>query len=241
MAAIVEAHAPGSRNARVRVVPNWSPTADIAPLPRAANPLATQWHMADRFVVGYSGNLGRAHELGIVLDAAARVRHRLEIVFLIIGEGNQKESLQQESTRRGLANVLFKPYQPSAQLKYSLTLPDLHLVSLKPALEGLIVPSKFYSAIAAGRPVIFVGDADGEIAREVARGDCGVTVAPDDAVALANAIERLCDDAAACARMGMNARAMVEAEFTREIAMSRWRGVLAEVRGTGHREARNIY
>ena len=172
-----------------------------------------------------------------MLDAAARLRHRLEIVFLIIGEGNQKESLQQESTRRGVVNVLFKPYQPSAQLKYSLTLPDVHLVSLKPALEGLIVPSKFYSAIAAGRPVIFIGDADGEIAREVARGDCGVTVAPDDAVALANAIERLCDDAAVRARMGVNARALFDAEFTREIAMSRWRGVLAEVRGTGHREA----
>ena len=60
----------------VRVVPNWSPTADIAPLPRAANPLAVQWHMKDRFVVGYSGNLGRAHELGIVLAAAERLRHR---------------------------------------------------------------------------------------------------------------------------------------------------------------------
>ena len=92
-----------------------------------------------------------------MLDAAARLRHRLEIVFLIIGEGIQKESLQQEATRRGLVNVLFKPYQPSAQLKFSLTLPDVHLVSLKPALEGLIVPSKFYSAIAAARPVIFIG------------------------------------------------------------------------------------
>ena len=165
-------------------------------------------------------------------------------MFLIIGEGNQKESLQQESTRCGLANVLFKPTQPSAQLKYSLTLPDVHLVSLKPALEGLIVPSKFYSAIAAGRPVIFIGDGgndgDGEIAREVSHGQCGVTVAPEDTVALANAIERLCDDAAACVRMGVNARAMFEAEFTREMAMSRWRGVLAEVRGSGHRKARNF-
>ena len=93
--------------------------------------------------------------------------------------------------------------------------------------------------------MIFIGDGgndgDGEIAREVARGDCGVTVSPDDAVALANAIERLCDDAAACARMGVNARALFEAEFTREIAMSRWRGVLndvrGEVRGTGHHDA----
>ena len=126
-------------------------------------------------------------------------------------------------------NVLFKPYQPKEQLKYSLTLPDVHLVSLKPALEGLIVPSKFYSAIAAGRPVIFIGDADGEIAREVARGACGVTVPADDAVPLANAIERLCDDGVACSRMSANARAMFEAEYSQAIAMRKWRAVLAEV------------
>ena len=60
-------------------------------------------------------------------------------------------------TRRGLTNVLFKPYQPNEQLKYSLTLPDVHLVSLKPALEGPIVASKFTSSIAAGRVVNFIG------------------------------------------------------------------------------------
>ena len=110
-------------------------------------------------------------------------------------------------------------------------MPDVHLVSLKPALKGLIVPSKFYSSIAAGRAVIFIGDADGEIARDVARGACGVTVSADDAVGLADAIERLCDDAPACARMGANARAMFEAEFTQAMAMGKWRGVLEEVRG----------
>ena len=66
----------------------------------------------------------------------------------------------------------------------------------------MIVLSKFYSSIAVGRAVIFIGDADGEIARDVARGACGVTVSADDAVGLADAIERLCDDAPACARMG---------------------------------------
>ena len=74
---------------------------------------AAQWRLANRFIVGYSGNLGRAHELGILLDAADRLRHRLELVFLIIGEGNQKENLQAEvavgNHGRGLANVLFKP------------------------------------------------------------------------------------------------------------------------------------
>ena len=227
MAAITTAHAPQSR---VRVVPNWSPAADIAPLPRSANPLAAGWQMVDRFIIGYSGNLGRAHELGILLDAAERLRHRLDIVFLIIGEGNQKESLQQDAIRRGLVNVLFKPYQPKDQLKFSLTLPDVHLVSLKPALEGLIVPSKFYSSIAAGRAVLVIGDGDGELAREVVRGNCGVTVAPDDALGLANAIERLCDETGTCARMGANARTMFETKFAQTIAIGKWRAVLAEVR-----------
>ena len=226
MQALVAQHA---SPARIHVIPNWSPTSDIAPLPRASNPLTIQWHIKDSFVVGYSGNFGRAHELGIVLGAAEKLGHRREIVFLFIGEGNQKESLHQEVARRGLINVLFKPYQSTDQLKYSLTLPDVHLVSLKPALEGLIVPSKFYSSIAAGRPVIFIGDADGEIAREVGRGKCGVTVAPGDAAALATTIERLCDDAAACSQMGANARAMFESEFTQAIAIEKWRAVLREV------------
>ena len=127
--------------------------------------------------------------------------------------------------------MLFKRYQPKAQLKFSLTLPDVHLVSLKPALEGLIVPSKFYSSIAAGRPVIFIGDADGEIARDVARGECGITVSADDAVALAKVIERLCDDVVECQRMGANARAMFEAEYSQAMAIGKWRAVLREVQG----------
>lgn len=216
-------------NARLEIISNWSPTADIAPLTRAANPLARHWHFGDRFVIGYSGNLGRAHELGVLLEAAERLRHRPNIVFLIIGEGNQKEALQAETLRRGLANVLFKPYQPKEQLKYSLTLPDVHLVSLKPALEGLIVPSKFYSSIAAARPVIFIGGDDGEIARALTAGDCGMTIAPADAAALAKAIERLCDNSAERMRLGANARAYFERTFDQPIAIEKWRRLLADI------------
>ena len=75
-----------------------------------------------------------------------------------------------------------------------------------------------------------LGISDGKIARDVVRGECGVTVSADDAVGLADAIERLCDDAAACARMGANARALFEAEFTQAITMGKWRAVLEEVR-----------
>lgn len=213
----------------VRIVANWSPAVDILPLRRSDNPLAAEWQMLDRFVVGYSGNLGRAHELHLLLDVAERLRRRSDIAFLIIGEGNQKEALQREVLQRNLNNVHFKPYQPKEQLKYSLTLPDVHLVSLKPVLEGLIVPSKFYSSIAAGSPVIFIGDADGEIAREVARGKCGFAVPPDDAQPLATAIEQLCDDKVLHAQMGANARALFDAEYSQVTAIGKWRTVLAAI------------
>jgi glycosyltransferase involved in cell wall biosynthesis len=219
---------PGARTAPVRVIANWSPTDDIVPIPRDANPLAGLWQMGKRFVVGYSGNLGRAHDLAVVLEAAARLRHRQDIVVLIIGEGNQKDALRERAVRMGLANVLFKPYQPKDQLKYSLTLPDVHLVSLKPALEGLIVPSKFYSSIAAGRPVIFLGAADGEVARDILRADCGSVVPPDDPTSLARAIEALADHPSLAASKGENARKLFEREYTRESAFKKWSAVLEE-------------
>ena len=223
MKTLVAQHAP---QVPIYVVPNWSPTADIVPLLRTDNPLNEQWYLQDRFVVGYSGNLGRAHELSIMLDAADRLRHRMEIVFLIIGEGNQKATLQKEITAKGLTNILFKPYLPKEQLKYSLTVPDVHLVSLKPALEGLIVPSKFYSSIAAGRPVIFIGDSNGEIAREIARGYCGITVSPNDPAALAKSVVQLYDDASLCSQMSINARALFDAEFSQKMAIDKWQRVL---------------
>ena len=226
MGKLVASHAPA---VPVREIHNWSPTSEIQPLDRSANPLAYEWALNGKFIVGYSGNLGRAHELAIFLDAAEHLKARREIVLLIIGEGAQKQTLQQQAGERGLGNIVFKPYQPKEALKYSLTLPDVHLVSLKPELEGLIVPSKFYSSIAAARPVIFLGAEDGEIARLIANGQCGITVPPNDVALLVNAIERLCDNSPERMAMALNARALFEREYDQPIAIAKWRNLLNEI------------
>ncbi len=228
MGKLAASHAPA---VPVREIHNWSPTSEIQPLDRSVNPLAHEWALHDKFIVGYSGNLGRAHELAIFLDAAEQLKARREIVFLIIGEGAQKQTLQKQADERGLSNIVFKPYQPKEALKYSLSLPDVHLVSLKPELEGLIVPSKFYSSIAVGRPVIFLGAHDGEIAQLIATGKCGITVPPNDAAILAKAIVRLCEDSAERAAMASNARALFEREYDQPIAIAKWRHLLDEIAG----------
>src|SRR5574342_267951 len=106
------------------------------------------------------------------------------VVWLFIGSGALLGTLQAEVERRRLTSVRFKPYQPKQRLAESLSAADVHLVSLRPTLEGLIVPSKFYGIAAAGRPTIFVGDEDGEIAQLIARHECGRTVATGDGKAL---------------------------------------------------------
>lgn len=219
----------------VRVIHNWADGAAIRPVPAEANPLRKEWDLEGRFVVGYSGNLGRAHEFHTVLEAAELLRDRGEVVFLFIGGGAQRRFVEEEATRRKLGNIRFRPYQPRERLAESLSVADVHLVTLSPALEGLIVPSKFYGIAAAGRPTLFVGDKDGEIPRLLCMGECGVAVGTGDSEGLAAAIRELADSPEQCARMGASARRLLETHFDRRIALRSW----CEVLGVSITEDRN--
>ncbi len=166
--------AEGVAQDKIDVIHNWSPVETASPSAQiSANPLRAEWGLGQKFVVGYSGNFGRAHDFATVLDAAAALRDLPHVHFLLVGAGAQLAWVQERVATLALRNVSFQPYQPLNRLALSLAVPDLHLVSLKPELEGLIVPSKFYAVLAAGRPVLFVGDAKGEMARQIEAADCG--------------------------------------------------------------------
>ncbi|MFT3858139.1 MAG: glycosyltransferase family 4 protein [Aquabacterium sp.] len=213
---------------RLRIIHNWANGDAIMPLGRRENFLRERWQLGDAFVVGYSGNLGRAHEFDALLSAATLLRDRSDIVFLIIGDGHARAALASAVSSRGLTQVRFQPYQPREMLPYSLTLFDAHLVSLRPELEGLIVPSKLYGALAAGRPVVFMGDPDGEAARVVRQCDCGVTVAPGDGQALARTILSWCDDRQRLASLGEHAREAFVQRFSRQHALAQWAHTMAQ-------------
>ena len=158
----------GVASDRVHVIPNWCDDEQITPVAAADNPLRSKWQLEDKFVVGYSGNLGRAHEFDTLLAAAEQLKNSPRIVFLFIGGGHRSEELVHQVRARGLSDTFrFLPYQDNDVLKYSLSIPDVHWISLRPALEGLIVPSKIYGIAAAGRPMIAITARDGEIARLV--------------------------------------------------------------------------
>jgi len=227
----------GVHAARVQVAENWSDGQLIRPLAAADNRLRSEWGLDGKFVVGYSGNMGRVHEFGTVLDAAERLRDEAHVVFVFIGDGNWRPWIAQEVERRGLTNFVFKPYQPRTVLRKSLSVADVHVVSLRPELEGFVVPSKFYGIAASGRATLFVGDPDGEIGRLVREFDCGRAIRQGDADGLANAIRELASDRRLRERLGRNARAAFEANWDKPIACEKWATLLAELTEFASRDA----
>lgn len=211
-------------------IPNWCDDSEITEVAHADNPLKSEWKLENKFVVGYSGNLGRAHDYQTMLAAAELLRDRPEIVFLMIGGGHQVKDLAREVELRGLAGAFcFKPYQPREQLKQSLCLPDVHWLSLEPALEGLIVPSKFYGIAAAARPTIAVGDLKGEIGGLVRQYACGIAIAKGDGRGMADAILSLYENAEQRSLMGRNARKMIDDHAGRGRSLAAWESLLVRL------------
>jgi colanic acid biosynthesis glycosyl transferase WcaI len=223
----------GVRETRIRVIANWADGTIITPVSCEVNPLRKAWGLDGKFVVGYSGNFGRAHEFETLLSAMRVLtgwNTRSNIAFLFIGAGAQREKLQAAISKDGFTNVQFQPYQPGDKLAESLSVADIHLVSLQPAMEGLIVPSKFYGIAAAGRATAYIGDTNGEIPRYLKQHKCGFAVAVGEGEALAQRLNELAAEPERCYEMGARARALFEREFDQKIAIGKWEQLLSEIR-----------
>jgi len=214
---------------QVVVTENWADGALIVPRTVSESRLRQQLGLQDAFVVGYSGNLGRAHEYATVLDAASRLVWESQIVFLFTGGGALFEELRREVDGLGLPNFRFLPYQPRAELPDALAASDVHLACLLPALEGLIVPSKAYGVLAAARPLISIGDPGGELAHLVRSNDCGAVVRSGAGAALAAEILSLQANPARCAKLGQRARSVYERQYSLESAVRRWTNLLVSM------------
>lgn len=211
---------------RITIIENWADGDAIQPIDKRDNPLIKEWGLEGKFVLGYSGNMGHVHEFKTMIDAAEKLNHVDNIGFVFVGDGMARQWLISEAARRGLENVRFFPYQEADRLRWSLSVPDVHFVSLRPTLEGLIVPSKFYGIAAAGRPIIHIGDPDGEIARILEREQCGWSFCIGEVEALTNCILRLSREEPDVIDAGLCARRVFDRKYSRLHALDSWRVLL---------------
>ena len=202
---------------RVRVVPNWADERALRPVPREANEFRRTHDLDGKRVVLYSGNMGRAHDLETLFDAARLLRGERDLVFLFVGDGAKRGAV--EAAARELPSVRLLPYQPREGLSESLSAGDVHVVTQEPFTIGLIEPSKLYGVMAVGRPVLFIGPPGTEGARTVEREAIGEVVAVGEPAAVAAALGRLLHRSA---ELGARARAAFERGYSRSLRTARF-------------------
>jgi colanic acid biosynthesis glycosyl transferase WcaI len=217
----------GADPARITVIHNWADCAAVSPGAKD-NAFARAHGLHDRFVVMHAGNIGLSQSFDVIVDAAERLRAQDGIRFVLVGDGSRRAALERDVAARGLANVTFLPYQSRERMGESYAAADVFLVTLKPGLSGYIVPSKIYTILASGRPYIAAVEADSEVVQITRDHGCGITVAPGDGVAMADAILQLAADPARAAELGGRARAAA-LSFDRPRQVAAYAGLFSRV------------
>ena len=226
MRANVAAKLDPGRSASVRVIPNFVDTSRIRPRGRDTA-YRIEHGLGDRTVVMYAGNVGFSQPLDLLVAAARTHRHRDDVVFVVNGEGSARRAL--EASAASLPNVVFVDYQPAERLDEVLATADVHVVVLRERLARSSVPSKIYSILAAGRPVVASVDPDTELPRMIDEAGCGVAVAPGDQFAFDAAVATLLDDPAGREAMGRRGRAYVEACMTPQAVAAAYEALFSEL------------
>jgi colanic acid biosynthesis glycosyl transferase WcaI len=239
LASAITVHSPGNRAhviqqggraERVRVIYNWVNTEHIRPGQRY-NGFAHQYGLEDRFVVSYAGTMGWAQDMGTIIASAAWLRDRPDILFLLVGDGVEKEKAQARSIELGLNNIIWLPMQPWSVYPEILAASDISLINLHPELHTPVVPSKLLSIMAAGRPVVASLPPESDARQIVTEADCGICVEAGDGEALAGAILSLYSDRSRGREMGQRGRAYVEAHFSYQACVSQMETIFKNIMG----------
>lgn len=215
--------AKGVRPERVVVVRDG--TSFPASQPERSDPAVQEIRCGFPFVVLHAGNVGFYGAWGTLLEAAKILREE-DAGLVFIGDGANRAAL--EAATSDSANVRFLPFRPAEQVPHVMMAGDLHVVTVRRGLEGVVVPSKLYSILAAGRPVLAVAAATSDAARIVAESGCGLAADPDDPSAVAAAIRALRSDPARLAEMGRRARETAK-KYARVNELERFVGIMDEV------------
>jgi len=215
--------AKGLGDDRVTLFPNWADLSAITPF-SGPNPFRAELGLAaDQRVALYAGNLGEKQGLEVLIDAAARLAARADLVFVIAGDGAGAKRLRAQGA--GRANMRFLPVQPAARLNALLGLADIHLLPQRADAAGAVLPSKLSGMLASGRPVVAGAHPGTDLAEAVA--GCGMIAPPDDGQAFADAILALLEHPDRRAALGAAARTKALAAWDRDAILGRFEAALA--------------
>lgn len=238
-AAVVTVHSPGNKEhvisrggseKRIHVIYNWVDSDLIYPSPKI-NEFSRKYGLEDRFVVSYAGTMGWAQDMGTIITCANRLRDQTNILFVLVGDGVEKEKSQVKGIDLGLTNILWLPIQPLTIYPEILASSDISLINLHPELHTPVVPSKLLSIMAAGRAVVASLPKESDARRIITDANCGICVDAGDGEALAEAIIKLESDKRLLSEMGHRGRDYIEAHFSRQACTKEMEVIIVNTKG----------
>lgn len=221
MAAFVAAQ--GVAAAKIRVCPNWAPKG-LTPV------VSTNWRHAQnlegRFVIMYSGNLGRVHDFSAIVPMMTELANDPEIVLVVSGHGAKEPALRSAVTTARLGNVRFLDPSSRDNLGETLSAADLHLITLKPGCESLVFPSKLYGIAAVGKPALVLGPVGCEVGRQVEEHNFGAAFAHNDWANAASFVRQLKSSPPLRSEVSHHALSFATTQGRAENAFSLWQEYL---------------
>jgi len=208
---------------KIAYIPNWAGVETPTMIARESNALRQEWGYTESdFLVVYSGNMGVSHYFDDLLDSALKLKNHENIKFVFIGEGVRKTEVVEFQEKHKLDNVRIMGYQPMSRLVESLSAADVHFISLRDGFGGLVVPSKVFGVFSVGRPFIFQGAGESEIARMLVEHNCGVQVNIGDQDVLFNEILSYAADRDRIRRQGEQAWTAYAKEYSSKVGINRY-------------------
>jgi colanic acid biosynthesis glycosyl transferase WcaI len=198
------------------LIPLWGDTRQVYPIAGATQFRRANQLTEKQFLVMHTGNMGKKQNLMNIVRAAELSENIEDLVWLLVGQGEERSALEEAIHRRKLKNIRLLPLQPAEGLAQMYSAADLLLVNQKAAIGDSVIPSKLLTYMAAGRTVLAAVSDKSETARYVERAECGLIVHPEDPKALVEAVLSLRRDPARLEKLGANGRAYVQRHFAKE-------------------------
>jgi glycosyltransferase involved in cell wall biosynthesis len=210
----------------IYVIHNWADADRLFPMDKGKIESFEEFRLNDKKIVMYSGNLGRYQPLEVMIGAANELKNREDILFFFVGNGGKKVKIQNLAESLELDNIKFLPFQPLERLSESLSIADISLMGIYPENEGVIMPSKLYSLLAIGKPIICVADPESEVVKILKQAKAGIQSSVIDPKELAGKILEIIDNQEKAIAMGKNGRKYFLEHFERKLITRQWNSIL---------------
>jgi putative colanic acid biosynthesis glycosyltransferase WcaI len=211
---------------RLKLIPLWGDTQNVYPIAGATEFRRANQFTEKQFLVMHTGNMGKKQDLMNVVRAAELSRDQ-DIVWLLVGHGEEQSVIEAEIRRRQLKNIILLPLQPAEGLAEMYSAADVLLLNQKAAVVDSVIPSKLLTYMAAGRAVLAAVSDRSETARYIERAKCGLIIHAEDPENLVEAALELRGDPAFREKLGANGRAYVQQHFTKEIVLQEYELLLS--------------